>query len=97
MLSAGASEADRKICESAFQIVHDVRIHNFVNRLQEACYFATFFEEVYDRLVESGQLVLFVVSARIVHAAAVEHLSSAVSAVVARYAFLEREAIDGDG
>ena len=91
-----AAEGDLEIGETSFDEASHMEVNDFVDTLEEGEDFTVCFEKVDDGLVESCERFVLVVSARVVGAATIKHITSAVAAFVGRDAFLEREGEDAD-
>lgn len=66
-------------------------VSELVNRIEERKYLTVVLKEADDRLVQPGELLVWLVASRIMCGTAVEDISSAVSRWVIRQAFFERE------
>lgn len=68
MLSAGATEADGQIAESAFHITFHGGIYQSIDMIEETKYFAIFFQESDYRFIQSGERFVTLILAGIIHA-----------------------------
>ena len=91
VLTSCASECEHEIGESSLEIAFDVCVGEAVDGVEEGEDLAIFFEETYDGLVESCEVLIGFVAAWVVGAAAVEDVASSVAGGVFRYAALVGE------
>ena len=68
-------------------------VGQLVYRIQERQYLTIILQESYHRLVQSGQLLIRLVSAGVVRASAVEHITTAIATLVLGYTVAIRETI----
>ena len=88
MLSAGATEADGQIAESAFHITLHGGIHQSIDMIEETEYFSIFFQESDYRLIQSGERFVTLILTGIIHGATVEYITSSIAGRVIRNSFL---------
>ena len=94
VLAARAAEGEHEAGESALQIACHVCVGQGIDALEEGEDFAIVLEEFYHGGIQSRQLLVGLVAAWVVRAAAVEHVASAVAALVGGDALLVAEAED---
>ena len=94
VLAARAAEGEHEAGESALQIAGHVCVGQGIDALEEGEDFAIVLEEFYHGGIQSRQLLVGLVAAGVVRAAAVEHVASAVAALVGGDALLVAEAED---
>ena len=97
MLTACASESKLKMGKSSVQISLYMEVCQTIDALKEREDFSVLFQKVDDRLVESCQLFVLLITSRIVRTAAIKDITASVSAFVSRNPFLIRERIYSDG
>ena len=97
MLSAGATEADGQIAESAFDITFHGGIYQIIDMIEETKYFAIFFQESDYRLIQSGERFVTLILAGIIHGTAVEYISSYIAGRVIMNSILIGKAHYFDG
>ena len=68
-------------------------IGQFIHRVEECQYLAIILKKSYHRLVQTCQLFIRLVSAGVMRAAAVKHISTTVAALVLGYAVAIRKAV----
>ena len=87
MLSAGATEADGQIAESAFHITLHGGIHQSIDMIEETEYFSIFFQESDYRFIQSGErFVTFIFSGN-VYGTADENIPATVACGVVELSF----------
>ena len=96
VLSAGTTESDLQMGESAFKETLHMMVNEFVHRLQKCEYLAVFFQEIYNRLVETGEMFELFILARVMGGAAVKDIPSSVAGIVRGNAFFEGKRVYGD-
>ena len=96
MLSAGASEADLQVRElSLYEALHVV-VHKIIDVVQELRDSPVVLKERDDFLVQSGELTVMLVLARVVDRTAIEDVTASVACRVNRNPFLVGETEDLD-
>ena len=97
VLSARAAEADGEVGESAFHVALHGSVDKGVGVLQEDGDFPVFFQETDDGFVQSGERLVALILAGVVHGAAVEHKAATVAGGVFGNSFLIGKAGDFHG
>lgn len=92
VLAACAAKRKHQVGKSAPQVACDVGVGQLIYVVEEGKYLAVVLKEFDDRSVQSREFFVGFVAARIVCAAAVEYIASAVAAFVVGDAFLVAEA-----
>ena len=96
VLTAGTTESDLQMRETAFQEPLYMMIHQLVNALQERQYFAVLLQKVNNGLVQTRHLLKFLIFARVMGRAAVKNITASVAGLVRRNAALIREGVNRD-
>ena len=91
VLTACASEREHKTGEASLDITCYVGIGKLVNGIEEGEDFSVIFKETDYWLIQACELLVRLVTSRVVSASAIEHISAAVTAIVLWNAFMERE------
>ena len=91
VLSACTSERNHEAGEVALDEAFGVEVDERIDVLEETEYLTVFLEEVDDGLVKSCHVLEFFVTAWVVGASAVEHITASMSALVLGHSVLERE------
>ena len=94
VLPARAPEGEHEIREAALQVAFDVGIGQATDAFEEDEYLPVLLQEALDCLVETRQLFVGLVASGVVGRTAVEHVASAVAALVLGYALLIGETED---
>ena len=97
MLPAGTAKAYHEMRETAFDEAFGMMFAQRSDMTEEFKYFTVFFKEINDFAVEPRLVFVGFVSARIVRAATIEHISSAIAARIVRNAFFVTETHDRNG
>ena len=84
MLSAGASEAEHQVGESARDVALHVGICKLVDAIEEGEYLAVVLKESYYRFVETRELLVRLIASGVVGGAAVEHIAATVARLIGR-------------
>ena len=79
MLTAGATKTEHQRGESALDISVHVMIGQCIDMIQELQYLAIILQESDDRFIQTGQLLIRLISSRIVGASAIKHITTSVS------------------
>ena len=95
VLAAGATETDLEVREASGEETFHVRIDQGIDVAQEAEDLPVLLQEFDDGRIQAGELLEPVVLPRIVHAPAVEYISSPISGQVLRNPLLEGETVYG--
>ena len=96
MLSSCAAEAEHQTGKASLDVALYVGIGQLIDAVEERQYLAVVLEETDDGLIESCHLLVLLVTPWVVGAAAVEHVASAIAALVLRNTFLIGETEDAD-
>ena len=91
VLTACASEREHKTGEASLDITCYVGIGKLVNGIEEGEDFSVIFKETDYWLIQACELLIRLVTSRVVRASAIEHISATVTAIILRNAFVERE------
>ena len=94
MLATGTAKAEHERCEAALDITAHMSIGQFIHAVEERQYLTIVLEEADDGFVETGQLLVRLVTARVMRRTAVEDIAAAIAALVLRNALGERETED---
>ena len=92
MLAACASEGEHKVGESAVDISLYVCVGKLIYAVEEGEYLSVVLKEADDRLVQSGELLVRLVSTWIVSGTTVEDVATTIAGRILRNALAEREA-----
>ena len=92
VLAACASEGEHQIGESTVDISLNVCVGKLIDAVEEGEYLSVVLKEADDRFVQSGELLVRLVSSRIVSGTTVEDVASAIAGRILRNALTEREA-----
>ena len=92
VLSARATEREHKVGETTLHIAFHMVFGEFVDRAKKFQDFAVVFQEANNRLVESRNLLIRLVTTRVVRAATVENVASTIARSVFRNTVFERKA-----
>ena len=79
VLASGASETDRKAAESTTAVGLDVRIDDTLDMLEEAEYFSVIFKKLDHCTIPSCELLVCLITSRIMDAAAIEDIAASVA------------------
>lgn len=96
MLPASATKREHDIGESALNITEHMGIGKFIDTVEKFEYFAVIFKETDYRFVETSEIFIGLVTARIVGAATVKHITAAVSARVFGNSLMKRKTKHSD-
>ena len=88
MLAASAAKAEHQAGEASLDITRDMCICQLVNTLQEGQNLSIILKETDDWLVKSRQLLVGFITSRVVCAAAIKNISSAIATCILWDAFL---------
>ena len=91
VLTACASEREHKTGEASLDISCYVGIGKLVNGIEEGEDFSVILKETDYWLIQACELLVRLVTSRVVSASAIEHVSAAVTAIILWNAFVERE------
>lgn len=78
MTASGASKAHAKVCEFPLHVVPDVWRHKLLHPRKKDLNLALSLQKLYYRSVFAGKVLVLLIPARIVHSAAVKHISAPV-------------------
>ena len=92
MLATRASEAEHQTGETALDVAQNVGIGQLIHALEEGEYLSVILQKADDGFVQSGLVLVRLVSAGVVSASAVEHIAAAIAAGVGRNALAIGEA-----
>ena len=79
VLTTSAAEREHEGREAALDVAAHVGIGQSIDAFEEGQYLAIVLQETDDRLVETGQLLVGLVTAGVVGGTAVEHVSAAIA------------------
>lgn len=96
MLTSGTSESDLQMVKTTLEEPLHMMIYQGVHGIQERQYLTVFLQEIYHRLIETRESLVFVVFTGVVCTAAIEDIPAAVSGLIRRDSALERERINGN-
>ena len=91
VLTACASEREHKTGETSLDISCYVGIGKLVNGIEEGEDFSVILKETDYWLIQACEFLVRLITSRVVRASAIEHISAAVTAIIFRNAFVERE------
>ena len=92
MLASCASEGEHQVGESAVDISLNVRVGKLIYAVEEGEYLSVVLKEADDGLVQSGELLVRLVTSGIVSGTTVEDVATAIAGRILRNALAEREA-----
>ena len=92
VLTAGASEGEHKTGEASLDITCHMGIGKLVNGIEEGEDFSIVFKETDYWLIQACELLIRLITSRVVSASAIEHISAAVTAIIIWNALVKREA-----
>lgn len=96
MLTSGTAESDLQMVKTTLEEPLHMMIYQGVHGIQERQYLTVFLQEIYHRLIETRESLVFVVFTGVVGTAAIEDISAAVSGLIRRDSALEGERINGN-
>ena len=96
MLTSGTTESDLQMVKTTLEKPLHMMIYQRVHGIQERQYLAVFLQEIYHRLIETRESLVFVVFTGVVGTAAIEDIPAAVSGLIRRDSALEGERINGN-
>ena len=96
VLATGAAESDLQMVKTTLEKALHMMIHQRVHGIQERQYLAVFLQEIYHRLIQARERLVFVVLAGVLGTAAIEDISAAVTGLIRRDSALEGERINGN-
>ena len=96
VLASGTAESDLQMVKTTFEEALHMVIHQRVHGIQERQYLTVFLQEIYYRLIETRESLVFVVFSGVVSTAAIEDIPAAVSGLIRRDSALEGERINGN-
>ena len=91
MLTARATETELQGGESSLDITTYMMVCQRIDMIQELQYLSIILQETDDRLVQSRQLLIWLISARVVGASTIEDITSSIAGWILWNAFLIRE------
>ena len=91
VLTACASEREHKTGEASLDISCYVGIGKLVNGIEEGEDFSVILKETDYWLIQACELLVRLVTSRVVSASAIEHISATVTAIILWNALVERE------
>ena len=94
MLPTRATESYLEVREVTFDEARRMMIDEGINGLQESQYLAVLLQKINDRLVQSGEGLVFVVLTGIMGSAAVEDIATAITGLIYGQALLKREGVN---
>ena len=92
MLSACTSKTEHQTGKTTLYVASHMGVGQFIDAVQESQYLAIVFQKSDNGLVQSRQFLVWLVAARIVRRATVEHIATAIARLVFRNTFSKREA-----
>lgn len=96
MLTSGTAESDLQMVKTTLEEPLHMMIYQGVHGIQERQYLTVFLQEIYHRLIETRESLVFIVFTGVVGTAAIEDIPAAVSGLIRRDSALERERINGN-
>ena len=94
MLPTRATESYLEVREVTFDEARRMMIDEGINGLQESQDLAVLLQKINDRLVQSGEGLVFVVLTGIMGSAAVEDIATAITGLIYGQALLKREGVN---
>ena len=94
VLTACATKGKHERGEATLDVAADMGIGQRIDVVQKREYFTIILQELLHRVVKASQLLILLIATGIVSAAAVEHIATAIAAVVMRNAFLIAETVN---
>ena len=91
VLTACASEGEHKTGEASLDIACHVGIGKLIHRIKEGQDFTVILKETDYRLIQARKFLVWFITSRVVGASAIEHIATAITAVILRNALVERE------
>ena len=91
MLTTRATETELQGGESSLDITTYMMVCQRIDMIQELQYLSIILQETDDRLVQSRQLLIWLISARVVGASTIEDITSSIAGWILWNAFLIRE------
>ena len=89
VLTACASEGEHKTGEASLDISRYMGIGKLIYRVEEGEDFSVVLKETDYRLIQSREFLVRLVSSRVVGASAIEHIATAIAAIILWYALME--------
>lgn len=96
MLTSGTAESDLQMVKTTLEEPLHMMIYQGVHGIQERQYLTVFLQEIYHRLIETRESLVFIVFTGVVGTAAIEDIPAAVSGLIRRDSALEGERINGN-
>ena len=93
MLATSASEGKHQAGKPTLDIAGHMCIGKSVDTIEECEDFTIIFQEAYDRLIQSGEFLIWLISSGVVRATTVEDISAAVARFILGDTFSVGEAI----
>src|SRR3712207_1519048 len=94
VLTAGTSEGKHQAREASLHIAGHVMVGQLIYMIKEFKYFPIIFQETNHRLIQSGKLLVRLVTAGVMGASAVEYVATAISRLIGRQALAIGKAKD---
>ena len=94
MLPTRATESYLEVREVTFDEARYMMVDEGINGLQKSQYLAVLLQKINDRLVQSGEGLVFVVLTGIMGSAAVEDIATAITGLIYGQALLKREGVN---
>ena len=94
VLPARAAKAEHQAGEAALDVAAHVMVGQLVDTIEELQYLAIVFQKADDGRIQSRELLVGLITTRVVGAAAIKHIATAIARRVFRYALAEGKAID---
>ena len=91
VLTACASKGEHKTGEASLDITRHMGISKLIHRIKEGEDFSVVLKETDYRLVQAREFLVRLVTSRVVSASAIEHISTAIAAIILWNTFVERE------
>ena len=89
MLTACAAKTEHQVGETALNITGHMSVCQLIHAVEECQYLSVVLQESDYRFIESSQFFVWFLAARVVGAAAVKHISTAVARLIFRNALAE--------
>ena len=96
VLTACATEREHQRREATLDIPLDMGVGQTIDAVEEGQDLAIVLEEADDRLVETSELLIGLVTTRVMGAAAIEHITTTIATLVLRNALAVAETINLD-
>ena len=96
MLTTRTAKAEHERGKATLDVAAHMVVGQLIDAVEEGEYLAVILKESDDRLVESRQLLVWLIASRVMGGTAVEDIAATIAALVLRNALGEREALDAN-